>query len=88
MTAFMNPGRVGLLPRGYRPDLFVPRQGVQWAEGVAGRPHSLGPEAERAISALTHAAYGATMGMAFALGPARIGRLPPAVVGAAWGVAV
>jgi hypothetical protein len=88
MTVFMNPGLVGLLPRRYRPDLFVPRQVVQWAEVMVGRPDSLPPTAERAIAGLTHVAYGATMGMAFALGPARVRRLPPAAAGALWGVTV
>lgn len=88
MTVFMNPGVVGKLPQRWRPNTFVPRQVVQWAEAVVGRPEALDERQEAIASAIAHVGYGATMGAIYGaiVGPRR--DRSAATRGAAWGLLI
>jgi hypothetical protein len=88
MTVLMNPGLAGALPRRWRPDEFVPKQVVQWAEAVAGRHDALGDSLENAAAALFHLGYGAGMGAIFGLLRHRTRGIPPEAAGAVWGLVV
>jgi hypothetical protein len=88
MTVLMNPGLVGLLPNRWRPDEFVPRQVVQWAQVVTGRPAALTPREEGAAASIAHLGYGASMGALYGLLRPHLRELPPAAAGAAWGLLV
>ncbi|MEX2584387.1 MAG: DUF1440 domain-containing protein [Gemmatimonadota bacterium] len=88
MTVFMNPGVVGALPRRWKPDAFVPRQIVQWAESLAGRPDALTESQEKAAAAIAHLAYGSAMGAIYGAVAGRAQHAPAIARGAAWGLLV
>src|SRR5687768_12970220 len=67
MTVFMKPGLARWLPPAWRPDEFVPRQVVQWAEGVGGDPDVLTDRQEALAAAFAHLGYGVAMGALYGM---------------------
>lgn len=77
-----------VIPEDMRPDEFVPKKAVRWAEEQMGHPDALTKEQEQAAAMGAHLGYSALMGALFGLAQPKLEGLPTPVAGVAFGLAV
>ncbi len=76
-----------MLPDDMRPDEFVPRQVVEWAERAAGAPDALSDAKEGVAAMGAHLGYSALLGAGYGLLRSYVPAPPTPVAGALYGVA-
>lgn len=88
MTMMMRGVAPKVVPEEMRPDEFVPKKVVEWAEEQAGAPDALSEDAELKLSMVPHFGYGSSMGALYGLARDRVDGVPAPLAGALFGVAV
>lgn len=88
MTMMMRGVAPRVVPEEMRPDEFVPKKIVEWAEEQAGAPDALPDDAELKLSMVPHFGYGSGMGALYGLARDRVDGVPAPLAGALFGVAV
>lgn len=88
MTPTMRPVLTRGLPRAMRPREFPPRKAVRTTEAHLVGPDALSREQEEVLAWPAHFGYGCTWGAVYGLLRDRTHRIPPAVAGAGFGMAV
>jgi hypothetical protein len=67
MTLMMRRVAPKVIPEEMRPDEFVPKKAVEWAEEQAGVPEALTKEEEMKAAMGAHFTYGSSMGALYGL---------------------
>ena len=77
-----------VMPKQMKPDGFVPKQTVEWAEEKVSRPEALSEQQEMKAAAGAHLGYSALMGAVYGLARPQLQSLPAPLLGAAFGLSV
>jgi hypothetical protein len=88
MTLMMRKVAPKVVPEDMRPDEFVPKKAVEWAEEEAGRPHALTEAQEMKAALGAHLSYGSSMGALYGLARSRMDGIPAPLSGTLFGMAV
>lgn len=67
MTLMMRKVAPKLIPEDMRPDEFIPKKAVEWAEEQVGHPHALTEDQEMKAAMGAHFAYGSGNGALYGL---------------------
>lgn len=85
MAAMMRKVAPRILPERMRPEEFVPKKAVEWAEEQVGRPDALSEATEMKAGMAAHLGYSAVLGAAYGVARPFSRRLPAPVAGALYG---
>jgi hypothetical protein len=88
MTLMMRKVAPRVVPEEMRPDEFVPKKVVEWAEEQAGEPHALTESQEMKAAMGAHFTYGSANGALYGLLRSQMGGLPAPLMGAMFGAAL
>lgn len=88
MTLMMRKVAPKVIPAEMRPDEFVPKKAVEWAEEQAGESHALTESQEMKVAMAAHFTYGSGNGALYGLLRSRLDGLPAPLMGALFGVAL
>jgi hypothetical protein len=88
MAMMMQKIAPKVMPQSMRPDEFIPKKAIQWAERTAGRPDALGDSTEMKAAMGAHLGYSALAGAVYGLARPLARDLPVPISGAAFGMGV
>lgn len=88
MTLMVQKVAPRVIPEEMRPEEFVPKKVVEWAEEKMGNPATLAEDQEMRVAMGAHLGYSAMMGSIYGLARPYLKALPAPVSGAAFGIAV
>jgi hypothetical protein len=86
MTMMMRKVAPKVIPEDMRPDEFIPKKAVEWAEEQAGKPHALTESQEMKAAMAAHAAYGSGNGALYGVLRSQMDGLPAPLMGMMFGV--
>lgn len=86
MTMMMRKVAPKVIPEDMRPDEFVPKKPVEWAEEQLGHPNALTESQEMKVALAAHFTYGSGNGALYGLLRSRMSGLPAPLMGAMFGV--
>lgn len=88
MTLMMRKVAPKVVPQQMRPDEFVPKKAIEWAEEQVGRPDALSESQAMTAAMVAHFAYGSGNGAVYGFLRSRLDDVPAPVAGAIFGVAL
>lgn len=86
MTTMMRKIAPKVVPEDMRPDEFIPKKAVEWAEEQVGKPHALTEDEEMKAAMAAHFIYGSGNGALYGLLRNQMDGLPAPLLGAMFGV--
>lgn len=88
MTLMMRKVAPKVIPEEMRPDEFVPKKVVEWAEERAGRPHALPEDREMGVAMGAHFTYGSGAGALYGIVRSQVDGIPAPLAGMMFGAAL
>jgi hypothetical protein len=86
MTMMMRKVAPKVIPEEMRPDEFIPKKPVEWAEEQLGHPNALTEDQEMKVAMGAHFTYGSSNGALYGLLRSQMDGLPAPLMGAIFGV--